>query len=172
MNRYLMLLVLTLAVGPVCAELQPPPRTLQPVMDASMVVMDRGAKLEVLPNERAIPHADVTGRVTVHHVVAASAASMIGPTHLGVVFNHSMQQQGYITGEITLKLKAGHSAAALRSALFPGLKKITSPEVYVVNARTPAEFLKALRSLQARSDVEWVEPTVNYGPADTASSAR
>lgn len=165
MNRYIILLALALAVGPVHADLQPPPRSLQPVLDPSMVVLDRGAQLEVFPSKRAIPQADATGRMTVHEVISARSDSMIGPGHLGVVFNHSMQQQGYISGEITVKLKAAHSAAALKSLSYPGFKKITSPEVYVVNARTPAEFLKVLKSLQARTDLEWVEPTVGYGPA-------
>jgi hypothetical protein len=172
MNRYTIVLILVLAVGAVRADLQPPPRTLQEVTDPSMVIMDRGAKLEVFPSKRAIPQVDTTGRVIAHRVVAASAGSMIGPAHLGVVFNHAMQQQGYITGEITVKLKVGHSAEALKSALYPGLKRITTPEVYVVNARTPAEFLKVLKSLQARSDLEWVEPTVEYGPARLQPSTR
>jgi hypothetical protein len=29
------------------------------------------------------------------------------------------------------------------------------PEVYVVNARTPAEFMAVLKRLQGRSDLEW-----------------
>ncbi len=172
MNRYIILLILVLAVGPARADLQPPPRNLQEVTDPSMVIMDRGAKLEIFPSKRATPRTDSTGRVIAHQVVASNAGSMIGPRHLGVVFNHAMQQQGYITGEITVKLKAGHSASALKSALYPGLKRITNPEVYVVNARTPSEFLQVLKSLHARSDLEWVEPTVEYGAADVQSNAR
>ena len=163
MNRFIISLVLSLAVGPACAALQPPTRTLHPVTDASMVVTDRGAKLEVFPNKRAMPQADATGRVTVHRVVAASARSMIGPTQLGVVFNHAMQEQGYISGEIAFQMKSGLKLSGLSAALYPGLKKITNPEVYVVNARTPAEFIAVLKRLQARNDLAWVEPTVTYG---------
>jgi hypothetical protein len=165
MNRLILSLILTLVTSAALADLRPLQRTLQPVTDPSMVVMDRGAKLEVFPNKRAMPQADVTGRVTVHRVVAASARSMIGPVQLGVVFNHSMQQQGYISGEITFQMKAGLKLAGLSSALYPGLKKITNPEVYVVNARTPAEFIAVLKRLQARDDLAWVEPTVTYGPS-------
>lgn len=163
MNRCITSLICVLAVGPAWAALQAPARTLQPVTDASMVVMDRGAKLEVFPDKRAFPHADVTGRVTVHSVVAASASSMIGPAQLGVVFNHAMQEQGYITGEIAFKMKSGLELSGFSAALYPGLKKITNPEVYVVNARTPAEFIAVLKRLQARNDIAWCEPTVIYG---------
>jgi hypothetical protein len=137
-----------------------------------MVIMDRGARLEVFPGRRAIPHQDAMGRTTVHEVVPASAGSAMGPGQLGVVFNHAMQQQGYITGEITIKLKPGYSVAVLKSSAYPGLKRITNPGVYVVNARSPAEFLSMMKSLQARSDLEWVEPTVEYGSADIQSNAR
>ena len=168
MNRIIFSLVLALAVPPICAALEAPTRTLQPVADASMVVMDRGAKLEVLPNKRAMPQADVTSRVTIHRVVAASAGSMIGPQQLGVVFNHARQEQGYISGEIAFQMKSGLKLPGLSSAMYPGLKKVTNPEVYVVNARTPAEFIAVLKRLQARDDLAWVEPTVTYGPSQTS----
>jgi hypothetical protein len=167
MNRFIISLILASAVGPVRAELHPPVRTPQQVTDTSMVVMDRGAMLEVYPTKRAMPQADGSGRVIAHQVIAASANDTIGPLRLGVVFNHALQQQGYITGEIAFKMKAGHTAEGFTPSLYPGLKKITSPEVYVVNARTPAEFLKVLKRLQARSDLEWVEPTVTYGAGQT-----
>jgi hypothetical protein len=168
MNRIIIALLLALAVRPACAELQAPTRTLQPVADAAMVVMDRGAKLEVLPNKRAMPQADVTSRVTIHRVVAASASSMIGPEQLGVVFNHARQEQGYISGEIAFQMKSGLKLPGLSSAMYPGLKKITNPEVYVVSARTPAEFIAVLKRLHARDDLAWVEPTVTYGPSQTS----
>ena len=74
-----------------------------------------------------------------------------------------MQTQGYISGEIAFKVKGGGAFPGSPS-LNPGLKQITKPAVYVVNARTPAEFIKVLKRLQARTDLEWVEPTVIYGP--------
>jgi len=58
----------------------------------------------------------------------------------------------------------------IHQCLYPGLKKITNPEVYVVNARTPAEFMAVLKRLQARGDLEWVEPTVIYGSGKTGGS--
>jgi hypothetical protein len=170
MNRFLILLVLAMGIGPVWAGLPPPTRTLQPVTDPSMVVMDRGAKLEIFPTQRAVSQSDSNGREIVHRVVIASADSAISSLQLGVVFNHAMQQQGYISGEIAFKMKAGLKLSGFRSSFYPGLKKITNPEVYVVNARTPAEFMSVLKRLQARGDLEWVEPTVIYGPSKTSGS--
>ena len=173
MNRLILTVICALAVvGPVRADLQAPTRILQPVTDPLMVLIDRGAKLEVLPMKRATVHADGAGRAVVHHVAPASADASIGPHQLGVVFNHALQQQGYISGEIAFKMKAGHSATTLSHSLYPGLEKITNPDVYVVNARTPAEFMTILKRLQGRSDLEWVEPTVTYGPADNSRSIR
>jgi hypothetical protein len=172
MTRLALSLILALVTGPTLADLRGPQRLLQPVADPSMVVVDRGSKLEVFPTKRAVAVTDGTGRMVVNHVVPASAESPIGSQQLGVVFNHAMQQQGYISGEITFQMKHGRTVTGLEPALYPGLKKITSPEVYAVNARTPAQFIKLLKRLQARSDLEWVEPSVNYGPADTQPNIR
>jgi hypothetical protein len=166
MKRVIFTLFAALTVVLVHAELQPPERTLRPVADESNVVIDRGAKLEVFANQRALPKADTSGRVVAHQLVPARPADPIGPRRLGVLFNHAEQQQGYITGEITFKVKDGHTFSG-SPALYPGLKEITKPAVYVVNARTPGEFITLLKRLQARSDLAWVEPTITYGRADT-----
>jgi hypothetical protein len=171
MQRLVLSLVLLVMAGAACAQLRPPERTLHPVTDPSMVVMDRGAKLEVFPDKRATPRADVAGGGSSHHVTTASADAPIGPQQLGVVFNHAMQQQGYITGEITFKVKGGH-AFSDSSTSYPGLKLIVAPATYVVTARTPTEFIDVLKRLQARPDLEWVEPTVTYGPAENAPQIR
>ena len=173
MKRHLVLsMTLLLATDTAIAQLHAPERVLPQVADPSMVVMDRGAKLEVFPTKRATASIDSSGRAVVRHVAIASATAPIGPKQLGVVFNHAMQAQGYITGEIAFKMKPGHTASGLRAALYPGLKRITEPEVYVVNARTPVEFIAMFKRLQHRSDIEWVEPTVTYGAADTTPSSR
>jgi hypothetical protein len=172
MNRLLLSIFLAFIVCPAHADLTAPERTVAPITDPTMIVIDRGAKLEVFPMKRAVPATDSAGRAVMHHVVPSRADSSIGPNQLGVVFNHSMQQQGYITGEIVFKLRIGHTATDFSSSLYPALKKITNPDVYVVNARTPAEFLKLLKRLQARSDVEWVEPSVVYGPKEKELSTQ
>jgi hypothetical protein len=170
--KCLILSLVLFAMTSAHAQLHAPERQLQPIADPANVLMDRGSKLEVLPTMRAVPKTDSTGQVTAHHLLQANAGNAIGPQQLGVVFNHSMQQQGYISGEIAFKLRAGSTAKSFSSTLYPGLKRVTNPEVYVVNTRTPAEFMKVMKRLQARSDVEWVAPTVIYGPAANVPGVR
>lgn len=167
MNRLTLTLAFALlATNTAVGDLHAPARTLQPVTDPSMVVVDRGSKLEIFPTKRASPVIDPATRAVIHHVTAvASSSTPIGPFQLGVVFNHALQQQGYITGEIAFKVKSGRGFSGSAS-LYPGLKLIVTPAVYVVYARTPAEFIAVLKRLQARSDLDWVEPTVTYGPTD------
>ena len=172
MYRLSLCVMLFLTTGSAFAQMQVPPRSIQQVTDPAMVVIDRGVKLEVLATKRATPRSDGAGRVISHHVVTASAASPIGPRQLGVVFNFAMQQQGFISGEIAFALKKGSTVAELSQALYPGLKRITESAVYVVNARTPLEFIQVLKRLQARADVDWVEPIVNYTAVDGVPSAK
>jgi hypothetical protein len=172
MNRLIASALLLLATGQSYAQLQPPARVLQQVVNPANVIMDRGAKLEIFPTQRAIPQSDNIGRAVVHQVVTASADSAMGPLQFGVVFNHALQQQGYISGEIAFKMKAGLKLSGFQPSLYPGLKKITNPEVYVVNTRTPMEFMTVLKRLQARGDLEWVEPTVTYGRSESTPSIR
>jgi hypothetical protein len=172
MQRLIIFLFLAVAASPLYAQLKPPARAIAPVGDPSMVVMDRGAKLEILPSKRAIPQMDASGHVVAHDIKSANSNAAMGPQQLGVVFDHARQEQGYITGEIAFKLKAGHNVSGFDRSLYPGLQKVTNPEVYVVTARTPSEFLSVLRRLQARKDLEWVEPTITYGPAAHSPDTR
>jgi hypothetical protein len=172
MNRsLLMILAALLVTGPALADLHPPERALQPVTDPSMVVQDRGAKLEVLSTERATATVDSSGVRVLQRKIVASAGASIGPHQLGVVFNHAMQARGYITGEITFMAKAGRTFTTQNPQLYPGLKVIVAPSLYAVTARTPAEFIRVLKRLQARPDIEWVEPTVTYEAAAAAPNS-
>jgi len=158
-------LICFLAFGPASltqAQLTPPSRALASIRDPSMVIVDRGARLEVLPNERATAQADSVGQ-RVHHVVSSSSDAPITSDHLGVVFNHTMQQRGYITGEIAFKIK-GSGVFRGSTALYPGLKKLPPKSVYEVQAISPTQFIALLRQLQSRHDLVWVEPVVIYGP--------
>jgi len=172
MNRIIASVIFLLAMAQSHAQLQPPARVLQQVANPANIIMDRGAKLEIFPTQRAVPGTDNSGRESIQRVTTVSADSGIGPLNLGVVFNHAMQQQGYISGEIAFKMKASLKLSGFSASSYPGLKKITNPEVYVVNARTPAEFMTVLKRLQARGDLEWVEPTVIYGPIKRNESIR
>lgn len=174
MKRLHFALLAVLLAAAANAQLKAPARELKPIADPSMVVDDRGASLEVYPTKRAYPEADATGRASTHRVVTMEVGAPIGPAQLAVVFNHAMQQQGYASGEITFKIKAGHSVSAVRAAGYPGMKRISKSGIYALYSRTPAEFVSLLKQLQKRPDLEWVEPTVVYGPerATSAGSSR
>jgi len=164
MHRIAIFIILAVASTASYAQLQPTPRAIQAVSDPSMVIDDRGAKLEVLPGRRAAQQLASSGKQVIHSVFAASQSEPISPRQLGVVFNHAMQVQGYITGEIAFKMKDGVQATdRLDPASYPGLAKLTDPNVYLVAARTPSEFVELVRRLQGRNDMEWVEPMVTYG---------
>lgn len=172
MTRTIFALTLLLLGQATLADMNVPPQAHRAVADASMVVNDRGARLEVYPLERAHPHADALGRGVSHEVVRADAASPIGAHELGVVFNHAMQQQGYISGEIAFQMKPHHKATGFSPALYPGLKEVLPSGLYVVAARTPSEFVTLMKRLQERTDIQFVEPTVVYGPAAPPQAAR
>jgi hypothetical protein len=157
-------LMLTLAGTTGFAQLQPAPRAIQKVADPSMVIEDRGSKLEVIPTKRAVQHMLVSGRQVIDSVFPAERSAPINPQQLGVVFNHAMQVEGYITGEIAFEMKDGLQATDwLDATTYPGLAKLTEPNVYLVLARTPSEFVEVLKRLQERTDMEWVEPIITYG---------
>lgn len=144
------------------AQLQPMPRVMQTVADPNMVIDDRGSKLEVLSDKRATARLSNTGDRTVS-VFKADKSSAITSQQLGVVFNHAMQATGYISGEIAFKMKGDLQATSgFDSGSYPGLAKLTTPNVYVVVARTATEFVDLTKRLQQRTDVEWVEPIVTY----------
>ena len=46
---------------------------------------------------------------------------------------------------------------------YPSFAKLTEPNVYLVVAKSPIEFVQLVKRLQERTDVEWVEPMVIYG---------
>ena len=156
------MLFLTYAAG--FAQIKPTPRVIQSVTDESMVIDDRGSKLEVFPTLRAVKRLSTSGKGDAHSEFIARKSAPINPQQRGVVFNHAMQARGYITGEIAFKMKHGLQATDwLDESSYPGLAKLTAPNIYLVVARTPSEFVKLTKQLQARTDMEWVEPIVNYG---------
>jgi hypothetical protein len=148
------------------AQIKPTPRVMQSVTDESMVIEDRGSKLEVFPALRAVKAMSAPGKGETHSEFAEKKSAPINPRQLGVVFNHAMQARGYITGEIAFKMKNGLQATDwLDKSAYPGLAKLTGPNTYIVVARTPSEFVELTKQLQARTDMEWVEPIVIYGGA-------
>jgi len=147
------------------AQLPAPSPATQPVRDPTMVVEDRGQKLEFLPTLRATPEIMSGGRIVVHRLKVVPANAPFAARSLGVVYNHTIQAQGFLTGEITFSPKGSRLAADLQASSYHGLKKIVEPNVYEVLARTPAELKSMFAALKARSDLEWVEIPINYGVA-------
>jgi hypothetical protein len=167
MKRLIVSLLMAVLAAPAFAQLTAPPRTIVAVVDPANVINDRGSKLEVYPTQRATPLLDARHRNVVHQVTIASANSPIGAQQLGVVFNHAMQQHGFITGEIAFRSMSGVRPSDMTASSYPGLKRITASGVYVVKAGTPTEFISLMKRLQARTDLEWVEPTITYGSLKT-----
>jgi hypothetical protein len=162
---------LALHAAPSFAQLQVPAQASQQVRDPTMVVEDRGQKLEFFSTLRASPEVMSGGRVVVHRIKAARADAPFGPKALGVVYNHTIQVQGFLTGEVSFKPKESALPADIESAGYHGLKKIVEPNIYVVVARTPAELKAMFAALKARNDLEWVEIPVNYGISANSATA-
>ena len=135
------------------------------VVDSAMVFEDRGQQLEIYPALRASPAVKPGTPGVEHQVSSVGEGTPIGPHSLSVIFNHALQVRGYLTGEITFKPKGEGLPAGFDAAGYPGLAKIVNPNIYVVLAASPKEFLSLLTRLKARNDLEWVEAVVIYGAA-------
>ena len=163
MKNALVILALACAAITCVAQIHPTPRVFQKVQDPATVINDRGSQLEVLANQRAIVTPAKTGGRG-YQISRQDASASLGPKQLGVVFNHAMQVQGYITGEIAFKFKRDQEPTGdFDTDTYPGFAKLTKPNVYVVVARSPREFIDLVKRLQRRNDLEWVEPIVQYG---------
>jgi hypothetical protein len=171
MHRVLFALTFVILSHLSFAQMQVPPRTQRAIVDPANLIDDRGATLEIYPTKRAIPIQAIAGQPPVHRVIHSAKATPISGSQLGVIFNHAMQAEGYITGEIAFKLKTGDSPAGFDAASYPGFAHVTGADVYEVVARTPQEYVDVFKRLKVRSDVEWVEPIVNYGAAAQSSPA-
>lgn len=162
--------LLSLLVAPAAfAQLSPPVRPRAVVSNSAMVIEDRGAKIEVLPNERATTAVDAASGRTVHRLQRAAATAPMNDERLGVVFNYTMQQQGYATGEIAFMMRPG-ATPDTGSGNFPGLKRLTASGLYIVRATTPAQLVSLTKELQSNHRVAWVEPIVVYASSEPAPS--
>ncbi len=162
--RTVQALLLVAAVMPAAASAQivPPMQTTKAVTDPVMVIDDRGSQLEILEKLRAIPETQSDGR-TVYRVVTVAASSRIGPSQFGVAFNHALQKQGFLTGEIAFKMKGDQHPSGFDPYDYPGLAKVINPNVYEVVVGTPREFVDVYNRLKGRNDLEWVEPVLIHG---------
>lgn len=158
---------------PIDAQIVPPTRQKPAAaLDTTMVIHDRGQQLELLPALRAKPTV-VSGKPGVQHELAPAAdGAPLGPGSLGVVYNHALQTQGLLTGEIAFRPKGDGAPVGFDPASYPGLAKLTNPNTWIVVATSPKEFVALFNRLKARSDLEWVEAVVLYGAQVNAAPAR
>jgi hypothetical protein len=155
-------LMICLTVPIHLAAMTPRDQTQRSIQDPSMMFKDRGSLLEVLPKQRVLRQIDSSGRSNVQVLTTVDPSAPMGPLNLGVVFNHTIQKEGYINGEITFRVKRGQRIGDFDKSRYPGLKLILDSNVFVVTARTPADFMNLLKRLQNRADLVWVEPNVVY----------
>lgn len=173
MTKFTGVLLLGLLAVSANAEIRPMAHTVVPITDPAMVLDDRGTKLEIFPSKRAAVGTDAAGRAAVQRVDVAAVEMPFSRLQPGLVFNHAYQQYGYITGEIAFRLKRGRAPGAeFVPALYPKLKKIGTLDMYAVTAPNPRVFLEVLKRLQARTDLDWVVPTVTYFPTNIDSAVR
>lgn len=165
--------VVLLLAGTACAQLKVPETPRRAVANSSNVFDDRGAQIELLPQSRLAAATSADGSRS-YAVTAAATGDVLDAQHLGLVFNHSLQATGAISGEITFQLRTGLLADTWSTAQYPGLKQIVKPNVYVVNARSMSEFAALLQTLQRDARVQWVEPTIQYGlvPSEVGNAAQ
>lgn len=150
---------------PIDAQIVPSVHKPQAVLDQAMIFEDRGQRLEIYSKLRATAEKAAGTGVVQRRLAKAASSSPMGPQSLGVVFNHALQTQGFLTGEIAFKPKGDGLPADIDARAYPGLLKITHPHVYVTVGGSPQEFLELLRRLKARDDLEWVEAVVLYDAA-------
>ena len=167
MKTMVMLILIAIFATEGVAQISPPKREVRPITDANMVIESGSTKMEVFPTQRVGIATNSSGiRVMIEkRTPSTSRVSVQEPV---LVFNHAYQQFGYATGEIAFKFKSDKSLSTVKS-LVPGAEAVGN-QFYVVNVQTPEAILRVTNQLKARSDIDWVIPTVRYLPL--ASQAR
>lgn len=163
MNRILIATLISLASVAAVAQLQAPKRIPMAVKNPDMVMETRGAKIEIYPERRVSIIKSTAGQTAMREVTDGGAAATISARAPALVFNHAYQQYGYATGEIAFKFKA-FAPTDVSAAVGSTARKVGTLDMYVVNAKTPAELVSLTEKLQTRADIQWVVPTVTYVP--------
>lgn len=160
-------MLISLCVIEGVAQISPPKRELRPITDANMVIESGWTKIEVFPTRRV----DITTNSSGIRVMTGKSTSSTARVSIRepvLIFNHAYQQFGYATGEIAFKFK-GDMLVSTVNSIVPGAEAVGN-QFYVVNVQTPEAILRVTSQLKARSDIDWVIPTVRYLPL--ASQAR
>ena len=166
--KKIMLVLLSLSVSvPAVAQLRPPQRDAVRILNPDMVIETRGARIEIYPERRVDLLSNAQGVTTMRERAAtASATSAPLSSRPALVFNHAYRQYGYASGEITFKFKREVARPPLTD-ISPEARKIGNLDMFVVTAKSPADFVALVERLRARPDLEWVEPTISYIPLAT-----
>jgi hypothetical protein len=145
------------------AQIRPPARQVVAVVNPDMVIEDRGAKLEIYPERRLDLLKSSEGMAVMQERSTRATSTTPFSGRPALAFNHAYQQYGYVTGEVTFKFKSGVSRPSL-SSVAPGARKVGNLDMFVVVATSPTELVALVERLKARTDLQWVEPTVKYIP--------
>ena len=161
MKNTVILLLIALASLECFAQISPPKREVRSITDINMVIETGWTKIEIFPTRRVGITTNSSG-IRVMTETETSHAARISAREPVLIFNHVYQQFGYATGEIAFKFKRDKPISMVKS-IIPDARAVGN-KFFVVNVRTPAEILSVTEQLKARSDVDWVIPTVNYLP--------
>lgn len=166
MTRFSIALVLFLSIPVLMAQVSFSVRAAAVIQNPQNVIEFQNARIEVFPQRLVSVQSLEVGQQVMRESASGATASL---TELDgvLVFNHAYQAYGYATGQLSFKFKTGRAPALpLPKAVFPGFRKLGNLAVYEVNARNPLEFLELYRSIQSRTDIEWVVPDIRYVPKE------
>lgn len=163
MKQILLTAFCSLASIATFAQIPLPNRVPMAIKNPEMVMETRGAKIEIYPERRVSITKSSAGQTSMREITDGGAAAQISARAPALVFNHAYQQYGYATGEIAFKFKAT-APTNVSAAVGVTARKVGTLDIYVVNAKTSTELVALTEKLQARSDIQWVVPTVRYIP--------
>ena len=151
-------------VSAVCLAQAPiPGAAKQQIADHTMLIEDRGSKVEVIASKRVVADKGRNGGKP-----ACGGHDDQVREDRRPAFGRRVQSLDQCTGlhhraHCVPDERRPAAERGLDPSDYPGLKKLTDPDVYVVVANTPGEFVALVQRLQARTDLRWVEPIIEYG---------
>ena len=130
---------------------------LRAVVNSEMLVQFNGQKIEVLPSQRGIRNS-----AGIYSIVSADASEIMTRDKLGVAYSYALRGPVFLTGEVSVKLRAGFQASAL-NGLGTNVRLLVPPDVYILMATTPNALVNLVKQLQLNPAIEWVEPFTVQG---------
>jgi len=147
------------------SQISSTPQAPLEIKNPQQVVDVQGAAVEVFPERRVTVQSFASGREVMRETAQTASSAPLDESGGVLVYNHAYQAYGYATGEISFKFKADKTPASpLPASQYPGFRRLGNLNAYAVYARNPVEFIELYRRLEARSDIEWVVPFIEYVP--------